>query len=181
MTIIIYSAASLTPRSSRNAIIYKTEKKEWKKWNGCNYLSSYHATPRTATNERHIVLIGWPRAPLANDSCVGWSHCARPDRDKLKWTLNVRPGIKKFTRKLTLACRSRARGKNATIHQFRNVSAATTESSSFRNLPALALFPRAPFLRVPTRRHSFAGCTNDGAAQQGTGKRLFTPDTGKRG
>lgn len=33
---------------------------------------------------------------------------------------------------------------------FRKVPVVTTESSSFSNLPALALFQRVPFLRVPT-------------------------------
>lgn len=67
-----------------------------------------------------------------------------------------RPAGHKEVQKFTFACCSRARGKNATTHQFRNVSVATTESSSFRNLPALALFPRAPFLRSFYRWHSFA-------------------------
>lgn len=133
--------------------------------------------PALAANERHIILIGRPKAPLANDSFVGWSYCARPD--KPKWILNVRLGIKK-RRNLAFACCSRAREKNTTVQQF--VRFTTTECSFFKNLPALALFPRAPlFLRVPTNDTRLRGTHKRRRSTPGDGETSLRPDTGKRG
>lgn len=81
-----------------------------------------------------------------------------------------RPTGQKEAQKFTFAYCLRARGKNVTyLHQFHKVPVAT-ESSSLRNLPALALFPRAPLLRVltdDTRLCWMYNSTNDSAIQRG--------------
>lgn len=76
----------------------------------------------------------------------------------------------KEAQKFTFTRCSRTRRKNVTIHQFRKVSAGVDGILLYlRNLPALALFPRARFVfraDVVPMTLVCAGCTNDDAVQR---------------